>query len=179
MLRSESLGCRLRLEPEDLFRMQVPSSRQAVTLGASPSPGPPAEPGFARLTSLRLCRTIATEPGVPQVYAQGALRADREGWVAQARKPSLDATLWAVVSVPRAPAGRGMEMETAQSSSSRLAPFHLPQHPDEHRQEASDPPRSRSAARRRCGVLSPSRGHHLRRLRTRTRTRTRTTRPPR
>ena len=29
-----------------------------------------------------------------QVYAQGALRADREGWVAQARKPSLDASAW-------------------------------------------------------------------------------------
>jgi len=31
-------------------------------------------------------------PSLPQVYAQGALRADREGWVAQARLPSLDAT---------------------------------------------------------------------------------------
>jgi hypothetical protein len=28
------------------------------------------------------------------VYAQGALRADREGWVAQARKPSREETLW-------------------------------------------------------------------------------------
>ena len=28
---------------------------------------------------------MAIEPGVPQVYAQGALRADQEGWVAQAR----------------------------------------------------------------------------------------------
>jgi hypothetical protein len=38
----------------------------------------------------------AQEALLPRVYAQGALRADREGWAAQARKPSLGEYLAAV-----------------------------------------------------------------------------------
>jgi hypothetical protein len=41
-------------------------------------------------------RAVAREASsrFAQVYAEGAEGADREGWVAQARFPSLEATLW-------------------------------------------------------------------------------------
>jgi hypothetical protein len=46
-----------------------------------------AEPRF------RSAFTFSSPDGT-QVYAQGALRADREGWAAQARLPSLDTSAW-------------------------------------------------------------------------------------
>jgi hypothetical protein len=62
---------------------------------------------------LRHSRSVG-RPCAPQsapslaVYAQGALRADREGWVAQARKPSLEATASDVRRWPRSQEGRGI-----------------------------------------------------------------------
>ena len=63
-------------------------------MGRSARPGE----GHAHPSQDRLAAQARVVPRrlLPQVYAQGALRADREGWVAQARKASLDAALRAL-----------------------------------------------------------------------------------
>jgi hypothetical protein len=66
-----------------------------VFAGATARPRGGVAGRYLRNESFTVRRGVPVRPGglLPQVYAQGALRADREGWSAQARKPSLDAAL--------------------------------------------------------------------------------------